>query len=652
MRCLQLFSFNYSLGNPLECSCNVLWLRSWYQESNTHPGPKCRDGNLLTEMRFSKSDCDASNDSRMNQVLMTNEHGDVFKRQINFDECESEHYTDTETIPSSPIESEYFYEQYIDYPLNDTVLEPAAGDNVYDKRLPNDDQSPFSRNTSFIRNDTLLNYEQHQLQLHNNKNSNGGSQFTFFGMPLPSLSGIWNSDQNARKSNSRVDSDGNGKSRLRNFRLRPGEIVDSFQYSNNIQVPTRQPSLLPSIDTEPTNIQPPPIQTNEYPANYYQKPYSTPNIEKGGFIPMLPGRKGFTPIPNPYSNETDATDDIQESVSTELRPNINLEFDEHFDEEPDNKFSILVPTVSPNLSLSQYNVSSLKKDEFSMPTKSSNGISLFRTTPSSTTIATTTIPPKTIASSTTLRTTSTMKILQQSINTNSPNAEFFPDKKYVQKINSKPEIIFATTLKPEYHTPSIHFYPTFLPNSSDVINLSKHRAPQNGSANGKNALSALVAPGAQQNLFRSSGGRSKITKVFNNTTSVLTPTSIPLQSSTVSEIKQTTIITTTQKLPSAEEYLRTTSQNNYIHENTTPISHTKKAQITNDLDEEIIHPKSSDMEWYYNNYNKSTWKEPQLDPGLYRFRSNGVSSLKLGYTKSFTNMILTVILVSMNYFIE
>lgn len=111
----------------------------------------------------------------MNQVLLMNEHGDVFKRQINaLDECENEAapYNDAENIPSSPIESEYFYEQFIDYPLNDSASEQTS-----DLHQPNISLSPFSRNMTIVRNDTILNYDQHRLQQQQN-NNNGGSAFT------------------------------------------------------------------------------------------------------------------------------------------------------------------------------------------------------------------------------------------------------------------------------------------------------------------------------------------------------------------------------------------------------------------------------------------------------------------------------------------
>lgn len=103
-----------------------------------------------------------------------NEHGDVFKRQTNLDECDSDTpYNDADNIPSSPNESEYFYEQFIDYPLND-----SASEQTTDLRQPSINVSPFSRNMTLIRNDTILNYEQHKLQQHRQNNNSGGSAFT------------------------------------------------------------------------------------------------------------------------------------------------------------------------------------------------------------------------------------------------------------------------------------------------------------------------------------------------------------------------------------------------------------------------------------------------------------------------------------------
>lgn len=626
-------------------------------------------------MRVTKSDCDSSNDSRMNQVLLTNEHGDVFKRRINMDECDNEPYSETENVPASPIESEYFHEQFIDYPLND-----SATDQTDNFRLPERDLPPFGRNMTSIRNDTVLNYDQHKLQQLHNKN-NDGSSFTFFGMPLPSLSNLWGGGNSARKSTSRADIDANGKSRLRNFKPRPGEIVESFQFSNNVHL---QPSLSQSQpqkpipptlkgDREPTNIQPPPPPN---PNDYYA--YSDPRIEKGGFVPMLPGRKGFTPIQNPYSNETEFAD-VQETVSTELRPNVSLEFDDRLEDVPDGKYSVLVPTVSadpiPNQPVriipKSFNVSSLKKGEINTSTKSANGFSLIRSS-SPPSLLDPAISPI-ILSTTTQQTVAEMITKKNPPENDRNRLEIDLTKKNVQKISGKTQKlpVLSPNLGPDVFVTTTPFYSTFVPNSSDVINLSKNRVNGSSGIVAGSALSALVAPGAtiaQQSIHRPSG-RSSVTKVFNNTSpsSSFEPILIPLQSTTIkptttsstkstsTTIKTTTTTTTTTKpttktttkqpiaqtLPTAEEYLRTTSQDNSIKEHTTPNSHSNKTPITNDLEDQATQYKG-DMNWYYSNYNRSTWKEQQLDPGLYRLRTNSGNK----FTVHFTSIISTLILAT------
>lgn len=43
-------------GNPLSCSCEMIWLRGWLQQGSTE-GPRCADGTLFREMRLSRQDC-------------------------------------------------------------------------------------------------------------------------------------------------------------------------------------------------------------------------------------------------------------------------------------------------------------------------------------------------------------------------------------------------------------------------------------------------------------------------------------------------------------------------------------------------------------------------------------------------------------------
>lgn len=536
-------------------------------------------------------------------------------------------------------------------------------------------------------------------------------------MPLPSLSSLWSGGgigggQTARKSNSRVDVDPNGKSRLRNFRPRPGEILESFQFSNNAHLtpPIKPTPATIMTDKEPTNIHPPPPANSVFvsPNGYFPNAYSDARIEKGGFIPILPGRnKGyFTPIQNPFSvskmsNSTESSN-VQETVSTELRPN-NLEFNvDALDDIPDNKYPVLVPTVnadfaknytSQNQSLPQsssssssssprpqshLNVSTLRKGEITAPTKSSNGIHLIRSTASPTrtvTVMTTTAPTTTTTSTTTMaapipkstrrssvdnasafNSVATDRFRENSGPSNNAQKKFNKTQKLPALLSSRePDIVVATT----------SFYPTFSPHANDVINLSKNRSLLSGLTAGRNgitsgsALSALAAPGAQQGIFRPAPGRTAvITKVFNNTSSSSTspPTPIPFHStssvssssssSATTSMKSslTTTIRTTTKLPTAEEYLRTTSQDNIFRESTTSNSHFDTA---NDLEDQATQYKG-DMNWYFNNYNRSSWKEPHHDSSLYRFRTHSTSSCcsASSFTYFTTTITLTLILAT------
>lgn len=633
------FSHSVCVGNPLECSCNLLWLRAWFQETNSYPGPRCRDGSLLTELRFSKSDCDTSTDSRMNQVLLTNEHGDVFKRQITIDECDTEPPFDeqqtnnNENIPASPNESEYFYEQYIDYPLNETTA--AQTTTTYEQAIgavapSNGDGSrttPFNRNGS--RNHTLLNYNQYKLhQMQPNHGAGNGSPFTFFGMPLPSLSNLWSgggngAGDNARKSNSRADIDANGKSRLRNYRPRPGEVVDGFQFASNMRAPHRNnvPNQLPN--GPPPRIIPYPNQYNPnggakdrpYPT-YYQTMYFDPKIEKGGFVPMLPdgGRKGFTPIQNPFGdgsgNETDANDsddgnggDVQQTVSTELKPNVEFDEDEeeeedYGDESDDTKYSVRVPTVSQASSNQSYNVSSLKKGQNEVLTTSSTGIPLIRNSATPNPLHELLPRLTSTASPHPIDPALTKPNLKIPANNNDQT------RQNIQKISATRPAAETVIVQEDVSStskPPIH---------STTIAPAHKLAPTNVSSSAVKANpTPAIAP-------RTPPGRSVITKVFTSTSSSMAaPASSPTQSPA-------------PILPTAEEYLRTTSLvggQRIGSGATTPSSTTQR-------DNEIgssstITYRKADLDWYYRNYNRTALKEPHTDAELNRLQANNANGI-------------------------
>lgn len=48
--------FSNKLGNPLSCSCGMIWLRGWLQQASAE-GPRCADGSLFRDIRLSRQDC-------------------------------------------------------------------------------------------------------------------------------------------------------------------------------------------------------------------------------------------------------------------------------------------------------------------------------------------------------------------------------------------------------------------------------------------------------------------------------------------------------------------------------------------------------------------------------------------------------------------
>lgn len=542
----------------------MIWLRAWYQQTNSYPGPRCRDGNLLTELRISKSDCDSTMDSRLNQVLLTNDHGDVFKRQINSDECDNIQYEESlqENMPPSPTDSEYFEKPFVDYPTNEN---PDA--NLTYQNAP---IFPHRFNDTFDRNNTLLNYNQHKLQqLH--QNNNQGSRFTFFGYPIPTLANMWGGgDPTARKSISRASPDSNGKPRMRNFRPRPDELIDEFQFSKGFHDQNMSDK---NDENNENNPEYHPYRPNDFAVNV--PPHIIPNqVEKGGFIPMLPGIKGFTPINNPnlrgWENNTRPTPDKkEESLTTDSLANESVHI--HDDKEEtfenvENRYPVRVSTLIPE---------DVRQ------------------------------PPFPSASPKPLNTTNTFDPI--STRANYTTAIQPPTQTAVN--DDENAVLTQTDNIIEPRPPLLPI--AFHPNGSDVINLSKNvikiEPNDTNQTQNRNVLSALVAPGANQaSAPLRIPNRSTITKVFTTRTP---PVAV---------------------LPFAEEYLRNAHaegrNQSAIKYDTTPLAITKTFSNLDNSEKE-------DMDWYFNSYNKSKEKEePKSD--LNRFRSSisgGASCLRQQY---------------------
>lgn len=401
---------------------------------------------------------------------------------------------------------------------------------------------------------------------------------------------------------------------MRHFRPRPDEFIDDFQYSKGGShfheqnaPPSPKQKIINSAEFDryrPNEYDlsvPPPLPTA-----------SPPNqVEKGGFIPMLPGYKGFTPIKNPYAMDANKPAPAPPSETVNERPgtgntdslaNESMHAtDDEKDvpvEEIENKYPLKVSTLAP----SDVKKPSTNTSLLNAANETHNKIEKVLTEPK--------IRPNPI--------TPILSIPQSSENiekSNNGNRLTVADRDIKHPPASPPltpsKPAFTSTVHP--HTAS-----TFSPNTSDVFNLSKNgnKFETNGTnqTQNRNVLSALVAPGAQ-NVFRA--GRPTITKVFS--TSVPPPSSSQRQQQPQRQ-PQAPI------LPLAEEYLRTQQQQqrlpNEANNQSTLQYDTTPLAITNNLFADGIGGTKADMDWYFNNYNRSKNREHADLSSLNRFRSS------------------------------
>ncbi|XP_023954786.2 protein artichoke [Bicyclus anynana] len=179
--------------NPLICNCAIMWLKAWLSESSSL-GPKCEDGTYVKGMPFSKTDCInmPMNVADMkscvtfeNEALLPNlATSQVFSSLDKIKDYETQmknnyHGNKLNNRPL-PEESDYFYDEYIDYPYNETILENMKGE----------------QNQTDKSNNRFGNMSKVHAPLKNTTNTKTGialkvpvpsSGFTFFGVPLPSL---------------------------------------------------------------------------------------------------------------------------------------------------------------------------------------------------------------------------------------------------------------------------------------------------------------------------------------------------------------------------------------------------------------------------------------------------------------------------------
>lgn len=585
----------------------MLWLRSWLQETESHyPGPRCRDGSMLREMRLSRSECTIPDgDGRNNKLQLTNDHGDTFsgRKSGDFDECELENIESYHNnLPPSPEESDYFYDQYVDYPneINETFLATSnhsAPVNLVNGGKP---QGP-GRPNSFKPNDG--GGKDEAVDFNKNKFNNFGrpqvppqnnSPFTFFGVPIPSINNIFGNGRNGNQRDVKATG-GNGSTRGRGRVqvYRPGDLNNQKTSPKPSEGATENYKDQTSSDTKdgrPTN------ENNLFHRPYFQTPFLQPNVEQGGFKPMIPGsEKGFKPIVNPVSNNS-KVEESKTHQTTVTKPPVTRGTDW-----PDD-FHEIVPLVTeaqkPKITSNRIETTTpYVIERYENQGKHANKHNSVESDEIETESPVTGTPKVVIPGWT--EGPSVVKTTYRP-----PYDEGDDDDDDDEEISKYEESNLPPTNKPPVKTDenlsenlnpvhnldaSVENHQNHRPDSSNPKNnltpyTSKEFFDQNGNNNNPSLLSALVAPGAQQGIYR----KSTITKIHNG------PTHDRLSnaSSTVEEVPVSTT-TTTQTSVYDNDF-----GGSYSNEVVTRTSYDAN------YDDQPATSREG-MDWYYKNYNST-----------------------------------------------
>lgn len=265
---------------------------------------------MLRDLDLNRQNCNfPQDDQSLNQIPLTNEHGDLF-RHNEYDDCgplsgedgygnypHNQLYYNNQR--PSPVESDYFYDQYVDYPINETMKNTL---NNTLTRLNQTLQSPY---VDFNQNK----FNQNLLP----PSHPPPSRFTFFGHSLPSLSlgNVWGTGRAASNRATSAETGSRGKGRVQIFRPgdpglevivnRQNNDVDQFEPKN------REPAASdkkPVVDDQLLKID----EKFYRPYPHFQTTFSEPKPEKG-FSPLIPGVQvgGFVPmevLSNPQKNKS------------------------------------------------------------------------------------------------------------------------------------------------------------------------------------------------------------------------------------------------------------------------------------------------------------------------------------------------------------
>uniref|UniRef100_A0AAR5PKM9 LRRCT domain-containing protein n=1 Tax=Dendroctonus ponderosae TaxID=77166 RepID=A0AAR5PKM9_DENPD len=346
-------------GNPLACSCNMVWLQAWLQE-RTAKGPRCVDGYLLSDLHMLRANC--PEEERNIELVAPGCEAELLSAPGVYGTAQVlSQWMNLKAINGSenalalaPERSDYFdYDDFVDYPYNETAVQLQEITNSSEKALSSPDVTAGDTPTLYASQKNKLIEVPKTVT-----NSPSSSGFTFFGVPLPNI----------------------GKLLSGAVKNRGGMKAESIRMDDRVAIvnkPTKTPPTFPKFEIGNSTI---------------CDCCSDSNAISGGFVPMIPGELGgFKPISNPLG-ELSTKSSIENDAST-------IELSVAATGKPPQRTPSTVPTLEPApLPDSSENT---KKNSFGHPPPSSTEAIATSSTQrqESTTVATTESLPETTQSS-------------------------------------------------------------------------------------------------------------------------------------------------------------------------------------------------------------------------------------------------------------
>ncbi|KAM7356632.1 artichoke [Cochliomyia hominivorax] len=630
-------------GNPIDCSCEMQWLSVWLQETNfPYPGPKCQDGRLLRMSRIDKNLCNNYSDNNprnggaysegegSNHLPLLNDHGDIFQRNLHDEygeECEA--YETPLGERPLPGESEYFYDQYVDYPpANETVVsqqqEHSSSTTHIEHsntilNLPKKPVPPTPISSNIDLNNTILNTNYFKKKPVSPYSSS--SPFTFFGYPIPSLSlgRFFGANQRGRKDRGEHGTTaasttitttsempathrmhtGSGKVRMyqpnsaefeKYLKDKDEQPPEDLQYAD-----ANGRKRFMDINSDETSA------SSENPSSVFKTGFRLPtSVERGGFKPIVPENNGgFMPVHDPSKRR--GIVEVVASSSTKIDKTKNLSQD--YEKSVNTLKRIVPPTAATTTSTTESTmIKEIESHTYYVTEESTEETTTYRpitrkslnTTPKyskplNKPFITSTTTTSTSTTSTT--TTSTTKAPHTTTEKDSFESDLYDDDLEAQSVGMmKPPPLIQTTTSETI---------LLIPPPEELVEQIKRQS----------WIRTTPRPDSQEdNYLTTITSTSTSTTTAPTSNSYTTTTSIPLPylprpggaaRSTITKVY--TPQTLNQHLPTAEEYQKTTPSL------TAKSFTTEEPQLTANAqkrDEPSINRKDG-MDWYYESFKKS-----------------------------------------------